>query len=461
MKRIKDPVHGYIPVRDDFVKYIIDTPHFQRLRHLKQLSATYMVYPSANHTRFEHSLGVYHLAEQAFAGLRESDNFCEDMSEEELDEIETTLLAASLLHDIGHPPFSHLGEPLLNREEIIGYLDELEERLDAENVRSGLNAKDPIENKDNHELLGCAIILSEYSEPLRNDIEIDPVEVCCYILGLSLQAAAGEGWQHTVASDILSSAMDVDRLDYIKRDNMMTGADVLNVDTDRMVDSYTTCNESLTFSDKALSTISNYLEGRIAVYMWVTQHHKSVYANRLLREMLEELDRAEDGELFTVSNVIEKYLSDDDVMHLLKQHYSSDEHPRLTELYRRFASRDFESSCWKHKMAYKTILGPNVAREFDEKVDSVGTEQIEEVLQEEFEEQMNSEDSEIWVERSYVPSYQPSELRDITLAYEGEEQSVVDFGLYQEREYLGPTPYIFAPDEVAPDIIGEIQDQFS
>lgn len=113
-KRIKDPVHGYIPVEENIID-IIDHRHFQRLRKIRQLTATYMVYPSANHTRFEHSIGVYYLAKKAFESLCESDEF---ENVDELVEIRNSILSAALLHDIGHPPLSHLCEELLDREEL-------------------------------------------------------------------------------------------------------------------------------------------------------------------------------------------------------------------------------------------------------------------------------------------------------------------------------------------------------
>jgi len=108
-------------------------------------------------------------------------------------------------------------------------------------------------------------------------------------------------------AQLLHSPIDVDRLDYITRDNYMTGAGVLSFDVDRMVDAYTAHpEEGLALTEKALSTIGNYLEGRIALYMWVTQHHKSVYANRLLQAMLGEY-AAETGESpVTVNGVLSR-----------------------------------------------------------------------------------------------------------------------------------------------------------
>ena len=102
MKIIKDPVHGYIEV-EDFALALLDLPVLQRLRYIKQLGFSYLVYPGANHTRFEHSLGTMFLADVASRrfGLTETEH--------------TLVVAAALLHDIGHGPFSHASEPLMQK----------------------------------------------------------------------------------------------------------------------------------------------------------------------------------------------------------------------------------------------------------------------------------------------------------------------------------------------------------
>lgn len=400
MKRIKDPVHGYIPVPDKYVDNIIDNRHFQRLRRLKQLSATYMVYPSANHTRFEHSIGVFYLARQAFESLRKDDAFTEI---EDVDRIERTLLTAALLHDIGHPPFSHIGEELLDRAKLRERLEDLEfaERLDDAGIRSGLNPDAPLENKAEHELLSCVVILEEFHDELKEQLDVDPYEVCCYVLGLSLKAEEEDSWQHRISADVLSSAMDVDRLDYITRDNYMTGADVSNVDIDRLVNSYTTCEESLAFDDTALSTISNYLEGRIAVYMWVTQHHKSVYANALLREILFELNDEMNEPLFSLKKILQQRIGDAYVMQKIREEAAANPDSRLAKLYDRFESRTLTNSCWKHRLAYQNHINRSAQARLFERIDT-NTAGFKQTL----EEILGIDDSDdLWVEMSYVPNY--------------------------------------------------------
>lgn len=460
MKRIKDPVHGYIEISDPFINHLVDTRAFQRLRYLRQLSATYMIYPSANHSRFEHSLGVYELGKRAFNNLCDDDEFVRELSN--VGEVKRTFLAACLLHDIGHPPFSHVGETMLDSTTILERLDDFGfvDRLDEADVRKGLNPQRPLENASEHELLSCAIILGEFRDVLDNELDIDPFEVCGYVLGFSFKAQEKNEWRYDVVADLLHSAMDIDRLDYIIRDNFMTGASVLNVDTDRMVRAYTTCDESLVFSDKALSTIRNYLEGRVAVYMWVTQHHKSVYANALIRELLIELNQKmleHDGTpLVSTRKVLNLEIDDHYALQHLREYADEFPESRLAELYRRFRERDFMNSCWKHEVAYQNKFGDQAQEKFLEGVDSNSK-----YIQRQLCNELDLHPNELWVELSYVPNYQPSELRDVRVAYEDDDKSVTELGLYEDMDIHGPTPYIFAPTQYEDDITEIINAEFA
>lgn len=458
MKRVKDPVHGYIKIDDEYFDKIIDRRPFQRLRDLKQLSATFMVYPSANHTRFEHSLGVFSLAKRAFDNLSTKEEFQNGI---DLEEVKKTLLCAALLHDIGHPPFSHIAEELLDKHELKSKLDDLglKQEMDDTGIGSILTDEHPLDEKGEHELLSCIITLEEY-KPALEDLGVDPYEVAAYILGYSIKAEQDQGWQHKVTSQILSSPMDVDRLDYVSRDNFMTGADVANIDVERLVSSYTTCQDSstgeyeLTFSENALSTVSNYLDGRLAVYMWVTQHHKSVYANALLRELLHEVDEYQDGEVFTAEKVLEEHIDDSYVRMQLQRARGEDEDTRLSKLYDRFVERDFLGSCWKHKLGYRNKISADARDKFEDRLGD-----NEDQLEQKIAESIGVNEGRVWIEQSYVPNYKPADLRDVQVAYEDEVQSVSKIGLYQEDDYTGPTPYVFAPENKRQEIISLLNEE--
>ncbi|WP_144799667.1 HD domain-containing protein [Halorubrum depositum] len=458
--QIKDPVHGYVELPDALVDGVVDTRPFQRLRYVRQLSATHLVYPGANHTRFEHSLGVYHLGRTVFENLRRQSYFARGATTDELEEIQRTLECACLLHDVGHPPFSHLSEGFLDegilRERIVdtGLVDAFD--------RAGVGGA-PLRSANPHELLGCVLIVEEYGDALRS-FDVDPFEVCAYVLGYSLAYERGAPWQYGVGAQLLHSPIDVDRLDYITRDNRMTGAGVLSFDVDRMVDAYTAHPEAgLALTEKALSTIGNYLEGRIALYMWVTQHHKAVYANRLLQELLGEYETVVGESPVTVDGVLSRELDDNAVLERLRT--AARDHPdsTLASMYDRFRGRRFPATCWKHRIALADRIGGDLgggrgaggdggddrdgggrAPDLDEFTAwlTEGDDRLERLLADALDVPVH----EVWIDRSYVPAYDPDELEDIPIAYGGTTRSVGDWGLYGDRAFDVPIPFVFVPD---------------
>jgi hypothetical protein len=179
VKIIKDPVHGYVEV-EDFALALLDSLPLQRLRYIRQLGFSYLVYPGANHTRFEHSLGTMFLADVAARrfGLSEKDR--------------TLVVAAGLLHDIGHGPFSHASEPFM--EEFL--------HMTHDDIA-------PVVAK------GTGAILEEYG--------ISPDELCSVVKG-----------NHPL-SGIIHGDLDVDRMDYLLRDAYYTGAPYGTVDAQRLI----------------------------------------------------------------------------------------------------------------------------------------------------------------------------------------------------------------------------------
>ena len=182
MKAIKDSVHGHVRL-GDLATELVDTPAFQRLRHIKQLSTVRLVYPSANHTRFEHSLGVYHLARGAIDGLGLDDDTAAHVR------------AAALLHDIGHGPYGHQTEGIIRRAT----------------------------GRDHDDI---AWLLTDADREVCQVLErngLDPERVASLI--------AGEGG----LGALVSGELDVDRMDYLVRDAHHTGVPYGTVDTGRLV----------------------------------------------------------------------------------------------------------------------------------------------------------------------------------------------------------------------------------
>ncbi len=228
---VRDPVHGSIPL-DEWVIPLIDSAAFQRLRRIQQLGTAHLVYPGANHRRFEHSIGAYHLAGRLAEAVH-------------LDEQETlTLRAAALLHDVGHGPFSHAFEELQHHE------GARHEDTTVDLVRWG-----PL------------------ADLLRQG-GIDPVAVS--------EAVVGQG----PLSGIVSGALDADRMDYLLRDAHYTGVRV-TVDADRLVRVTQRDQEhGIVLRESGVLSAESLLTTRFHMYPAVYLHHTVRSSERMLQEAI-------------------------------------------------------------------------------------------------------------------------------------------------------------------------------
>ena len=242
MTAIKDSVHGHVrlcPIAAD----LIDTPAFQRLRHIKQLSTVRLVYPSANHTRFEHSLGVYYLACQALEGL--------DLDPDTVAHVR----AAALLHDVGHGPYGHQTEGVIRR----------------------LTGRD-------HDDVGW--LLTDPEREICRVLErhgLDPERVASLIAG-------GEG-----VGALVSGELDVDRMDYLVRDAHHTGVPYGTIDTGRLVNELRLTDppeSALVLAEGNVATAESLLVARSLMNAVVYRHHVSRVAGAMLERACDRfLDR--------------------------------------------------------------------------------------------------------------------------------------------------------------------------
>ena len=236
MKTIKDSVHDHITI-DGLALDLLDTSPVQRLRHIKQLGTVSLVYPSANHTRFEHSIGVYHLA-------------CEVTNHLEIpSEIANHIRAAAMLHDIGHSPYSHNIEPLLNHR--IGF--------EHENIEELLTST-PL----------CSVLETH---------NIDPNMIANLIIG------KGQYGQ------IISSSIDVDRMDYLVRDAHHTGVPYGAIDHGRLVRELTFIDDELVLSASGgnVQAAESLLLARTLMGPTVYNHHVARISKSILRRATEFL----------------------------------------------------------------------------------------------------------------------------------------------------------------------------
>jgi len=227
-KIINDPVHGFITIDDELIYRIISHPYYQRLRRIKQMALAYLVYPGAVHTRLHHSLGAYHLMHLAINELKQKGV---DISTEE----ERGAKIAILLHDMGHGPFSHALENTL---------------VDV-----------------HHEALSL-LIMERLNQELNGE------------LSLAIRIFKGD-YPKKFLHQLVSSQLDVDRLDYLARDSFFTGVSEGVVGYDRIIKMLTVINDQLVVEEKGILSIEKFLISRRLMY-WQVYLHKTVLSSEIM-----------------------------------------------------------------------------------------------------------------------------------------------------------------------------------
>ncbi len=230
LKLFNDPIYGFIPIPNNLIFDLIAHPYFQRLRRISQMGLSYLVYPGAHHTRFHHALGAMHLMQQAIAMLRQKDV--------EIDEQDAEgLLCAILLHDIGHGPFSHALENELFR---------------------GMD----------HELLSLRF-MEELNIVFKGQLQT----------GIDI-------FQKThprpFLNQLVSGQIDMDRMDYLKRDSFYTGVAEGNINAERLIAMLSVYDGNLVVDAKGIYSVEKFLMARRFMYWQVYLHKTSLAAEQLL-----------------------------------------------------------------------------------------------------------------------------------------------------------------------------------
>jgi HD superfamily phosphohydrolase len=323
---IKDPVHGYVYI-NEAEKEIIDSYPMQRLRRLRQLAGSEYVYPGANHTRFEHCIGVMYLAGKAV----ENPNISRLVSDEEVD----MARVAALLHDVGHGPFSHVFEQLLIRD-----LEKTHEDITSWIIEKG-----------------------ELSDKIAK-IGYKPEEVG--------QLAVGKLHKSGKAflDQIISSAVDVDKQDFIVRDTFHTGAEYGFIDVFRLIHALDVLGEDLAVELGALSALEAFMIARLESFKSIYFHRVGRAAQIMLAMAMEKADK-ELG--LTAFKTPEEYLEMDDytVWAALKKCESSKgiiddlEHRRMLKCAyeRTFYEKDTMVSNIFGRDAYRRQMQSEIAKE--------------------------------------------------------------------------------------------------
>jgi hypothetical protein len=320
---IKDPIHGFLELnagRDELYYELINSSSMQRLRRIKQLGTSFYIYPGAEHSRFTHALGTFFTARKTLDHFR-GHGYIDERNY--LSDLEMPVLASALLHDVGHLPFSHCFEPILNISHEIFTKGVIQGDTDINHI---LKAFDP-------ELPEKIISLLEHSYPLP------------------------------VGNAIISSQLDADRLDYICRDSYMTGANYGFLDINRIISVLAVQDNQLAVLEKGLGTIEEYLIARFYMYWEVYLHKTSRGMNLLLEKIFQRLkELARDnysgaifleiihdkryGFLFRELNRVQCFeyiedflqIDDTDIYFILKK-LSLEQDPVLRDLSQRFIER--------------------------------------------------------------------------------------------------------------------------
>lgn len=324
-KIINDPIHGFITVPKGTILRLIDHPYVQRMRHIKQMGLGYLVFPAAEHSRFTHAIGAMELAQRTLNNLREKDTTISKA------EYEATLIAV-LLHDIGHGPLSHTLE--------FNFIDDF-----------------------HHEMMTLAIM-----RDLNKQMD--------GALDLAIKIFTNQYPKKPFLNQLVSSQLDLDRLDYLKRDSALTGVYEGSVGIDRILKTMRVHNGNMVIEKKGIYAIENYILARRLMYMQVYLHKTVLSADKLLRHIFDrvrhlisigyELDHPSQTLQFFLESkhsakkqiapeVLKNYvlLDDNDIFQSIKYWQRCDD-PILADLCKRFQSRKlFRTTFLENKSAEK------------------------------------------------------------------------------------------------------------
>ncbi len=234
LKILNDPIYGFITIPNPFLYDLIQHPYFQRLRRISQMGMSYLVYPGAHHTRFHHALGCMHIMQKAIDVLRFKGVLISD-------EEENALLIAILLHDIGHGPFSHAMEHSI-----------------VENV--------------NHEAISL-LFMNKLNKEFHGK------------LALAIKIFKGD-YQRKFMLQLVSSQLDMDRMDYLKRDSFYTGVAEGNINSDRLIQMLNVVDDVLVLEEKGIYSIEKFLMARRLMYWQAYLHKTSLVAELILTNTL-------------------------------------------------------------------------------------------------------------------------------------------------------------------------------
>lgn len=260
LKILNDPIYGFITIPNSLIFDLIEHKYFQRLRRITQMGLSYLVYPGAHHTRFHHAIGCMHLMRKTIDILRFKGI---EISKEE----ENGLCIAILLHDIGHGPFSHAMEHT-------------------------------IVNQVSHEQISIL-----FMEALNKEFEGK--------LTLAIKMFKGE-YNRLFMCQLISSQLDIDRADYLKRDSFYTGVAEGNINSERLITMLNVKNDELVVESKGIYSVEKFLVARRLMYWQVYLHKASLAGEQLLIRVLKRAkELVKEGVKLPASRALSHFLYND------------------------------------------------------------------------------------------------------------------------------------------------------
>lgn len=257
LKIFNDPIYGFITIPTTLIYDLIQHPYFQRLRRISQMGMTYLVYPGAHHTRFHHAIGCMHIMQKAVQTLRFK-------GVEISDEEENALYVAILLHDIGHGPYSHAME------------------------------KSIVEEVHHEEL--SLLFMKELNIEFKGQLD------------LAIQVFKGE-YHRKFMLQLVSSQLDMDRMDYLRRDSFYSGVAEGNINSERLIQMMNVQDDCLVIEEKGIYSVEMFLVARRLMYWQVYLHKTGVVAELILTKILKRAkELAQKGIILNCSQPLQFFL---------------------------------------------------------------------------------------------------------------------------------------------------------
>ncbi|ANW97430.1 phosphohydrolase [Wenyingzhuangia fucanilytica] len=257
VKIINDPIYGFITIPNKLIFDLIEHPYFQRLRRITQMGMSNLVYPGAHHTRFHHAVGCMHLMQKAITVLKNKGVVISDHEK-------NAVCIAILLHDIGHGPYSHALE---------------------HSIVDGVS----------HETISL-LFMKELNKEFKGK------------LSLAIDIFEGK-YERKFLNQLVSSQLDIDRMDYLKRDSFYTGVAEGNISSERLIDMLNVVNDQLVVEEKGIYSVEKFIVGRRLMYWQVYLHKAGVVAEKMLVNLLARAKYlANKGEVLPCSKALHYFL---------------------------------------------------------------------------------------------------------------------------------------------------------